>query len=81
MAWIETIEPDDATGRLREEYERASRRAGRVAGVLKISSLAPDILGRWVDVYLAVMFGPSSLTRVERELAAVVVSHANDCHY
>lgn len=81
MAWIRTIEPEDADGPLREEYDRAFQRAGYVANVLKISSLAPETLRRWVDLYLEVMYGPSSLSRAERELAAVVVSQVNACHY
>jgi alkylhydroperoxidase family enzyme len=32
-------------------------------------------------LYKAIMFGPSKLSRVERELLAVVVSRANSCHY
>ncbi len=34
-----------------------------------------------MGLYRAVMFGPSELSRTERELLAVVVSNANDCHY
>ena len=34
-----------------------------------------------MDLYRAIMFGESALTRAERELLAVVVSCANDCHY
>jgi hypothetical protein len=30
MAWIRTVPPDKATGSLRDCYERAFRRAGRV---------------------------------------------------
>jgi alkylhydroperoxidase family enzyme len=32
-------------------------------------------------LYREIMFGPSGLTRVERELLGVVVSRENDCHY
>jgi alkylhydroperoxidase family enzyme len=32
-------------------------------------------------LYAAIMFGPSELSRADRELLAVVVSVANDCHY
>jgi alkylhydroperoxidase family enzyme len=32
-------------------------------------------------LYKAIMFGPSELDRVERELLAVVVSTANSCDY
>jgi hypothetical protein len=34
-----------------------------------------------MELYRAIMFGPSELSRTERELLAVVVSCANDCHY
>jgi alkylhydroperoxidase family enzyme len=81
MAWIETIPPEDADGLLREEYERAVRRAGRVYNVLRLSSLDPPVLARWVDLYLAVMYGPSPLSRAEREMVAVAVSQENGCRY
>lgn len=81
MAWIHTIDPDDAEGPLREEYDEARRRAGRVAQVLRLSSLNPAVLTRWVQLYKDVMFGPSPLARYERELVATVVSAENECHY
>ena len=34
-----------------------------------------------MELYKAIMFGPSSLTRQERELIATVVSATNDCYY
>ena len=34
-----------------------------------------------LQLYRTVMFGPSGLTRAEREAVAVCVSAANDCHY
>jgi alkylhydroperoxidase family enzyme len=34
-----------------------------------------------MELYKAIMFGPSELARAERELLAVVVSAANRCHY
>ena len=81
MAWIDIVQPDDATGLLKEEYDRAVKRAGRVSHVLRISSLAPKLLHQWVELYVPLMHGPSPLTRAEREMVAVVVSQANDCHY
>jgi alkylhydroperoxidase family enzyme len=44
-------------------------------------SLRPGVLERSMALYREIMFGPSGLTRAERELLAVVVSRANDCHY
>ena len=34
-----------------------------------------------VGLYTAVMHGESPLTRGQREMLAVVVSRANECHY
>ncbi len=81
MAWIRRVTPDEATGVLEEEYEEALRRAGRVSQVLQISSLHPELLRAWVELYKRLMFGPSPLSRVERELVAVVVSAENGCRY
>jgi alkylhydroperoxidase family enzyme len=44
-------------------------------------SLNPETLRASMELYRAVMFGRSELSRAERELLAVVVSRANDCHY
>ena len=81
MAWIATIEPQDATGSLRAEYDKAERRAGRVFNILKVQSLNPGALRASMDLYLVAMFGASGLSRVEREMLATVVSWANRCFY
>ena len=44
-------------------------------------SLNADSLRAHTAVYRTVMYGPSELTRSERELMAVAVSAANGCHY
>jgi alkylhydroperoxidase family enzyme len=44
-------------------------------------SLNERALQGHLDLYRAVMFGESPLSRAEREAIAVVVSAANDCHY
>jgi uncharacterized peroxidase-related enzyme len=81
MAWIKTIEPEEATGLLKEEYTRAVKRAGKVFNILKVQSLNPKTLHASMELYLATMHAPSGLTRAERELLAVVVSWANHCFY
>jgi alkylhydroperoxidase family enzyme len=81
MAWIKTIEPEDATGALKKEYDLAVRRAGKVFNILKIQSLNPNTLHASMGLYLAAMHAPSGLSRTERELLAVVVSWANNCFY
>ena len=81
MAWIKTIKPEEATGELKAEYERAIRRAGKVWNILALQSLNPPVLHASMQMYLAAMFGPSGLTRAEREMLATVVSWANHCFY
>lgn len=81
MAHIRKIEHADAEGPLRRTYDEAVRRAGRIYEIVKLQSLLPDVLEAWVGYYRAVMFGPSGLSRVEREMVAAVVSATNGCHY
>ena len=44
-------------------------------------SLRPEVLQASMAMYRAIMFGPSGLTRAERELLATVTSRVNECHY
>jgi len=81
MPYLRLIEVGEATGELKQEYEAAVRRAGKVFNIVKSMCLRPGVLSRSMDLYRAIMFGPSELSRAERELVAVVVSRANDCHY
>ena len=81
MAWIRTIEPDEATGLLKKEYEAATKRSGKVYNVVKLFSLNPASLRATISLYTAVMFGRSDLSRAEREMIAAVVSKENGCHY
>jgi len=81
VAHLDLIDPDDATGQLKAEYDAAIARAGRVYNIVRSMSLRPGVLSRSMEMYKAIMFGPSGLTRAERELLATVVSAANDCYY
>jgi alkylhydroperoxidase family enzyme len=81
MAHLRLIEVEEATGELRLEYDAAIGRAGKVFNIVKAMSLNPAVLNAAMGLYRAIMFGPSELSRADRELLAVVVSNANDCHY
>jgi len=35
----------------------------------------------WVSLFNTLMYGPSGLTRSQKEMIAVVVSAGNQCHY
>jgi alkylhydroperoxidase family enzyme len=81
MAWIRTVADGEAEGALKRLYDAAVKRAGRVYRIVAAMSLAPRTLEASMGLYREVMFGPSELTRAQREMLAVVTSRANDCHY
>jgi alkylhydroperoxidase family enzyme len=81
MARIRTVPPEDATGRLKKIYDEAIRRAGRVFNILRVQSLNPPVLDASVELYKAAMFGPSPLSRMQRETLATVTSWVNGCFY
>ncbi len=62
-------------------YKAAGGRAGQVAGIIQAMSLSPSILDASMGLYVKVMYAPGGLSRRQREMMAVVVSAANDCHY
>ena len=81
MAHHRLIDFDAATGPLRDEYDAAVGRAGKVFNIVKAMSLRPGVLHSSIELYQQVMLEPAGLSRAERELLAVVVSRENDCHY
>jgi len=81
MPRIRTVPVEEATGPLKDQYDAGVKRAGRVAGILRLQSLRPDVLDLFVKLYLALMFAPSELTRAQRETIATAVSRVNHCHY
>ena len=82
MAWIKEIEASKAEGKLKDIYKRIGKRTnGNVANILKVHSLHPDAMEAHLNLYETIMFGKSGLSRAQREMIAIVVSSANNCHY
>jgi alkylhydroperoxidase family enzyme len=81
VPWIRQIPIEEATGPLKEEFDAAMKRAGRVWHIVHIMSLNPRILKATMDQYKAILFMPSPLTRAQREMLATVVSAEVGCHY
>jgi len=81
MAYIRTIHPAEATGELRQRYEAAVQRAGRVYNIVRLSSLNPRALDASIRLYMALMLGPGPLERATREMLATVTSRTLDCFY
>lgn len=81
MAWIRVISPAEASRELAEQYSQMKGPDGNVANILAVQSLNPAALRAHYDFYRTCMFGPSELSRAQREMVAVVVSVTNRCHY
>ena len=81
MAWIPTIPPHEADGELKAVYDKVGKARGRVAEIFRVSSVNPATMSQHLDFYVSLMFGPSDLTPLERELLATAVSATNGCHY
>ena len=81
MPWIEQVSVDAATGLLKQLFDDAIKRAGRIWHIVHIMSLNPPVLRDSMRIYGAIMFGQSPLSRVHREMLATVVSAELGCHY
>ena len=82
MAWIEVPDDREWTGELGEFGKTiADREHGRVDNILSIHGLDLGSMKAHQSLYLQAMKGTRTLRKVEREMIALVVSQANDCHY
>jgi uncharacterized peroxidase-related enzyme len=81
MSWIKTVEPAEAEGYVKAVYEGMVKQRGWVPNIVKSTTARPEMTRAWMNLYTTLMFGPSDLTRPQREMIATVVSVANRCHY
>lgn len=81
MSRIKVVQPEEATGRLKEIYDQLKQQRGQIAEVHKIQSLRPESIVKHIDLYMEIMFTKSELSRAHREMIAVVVSITNGCNY
>lgn len=81
MPHVHVLSYDETTGVSRREYDAAMRRAGRLWNIVSIQSQLPEVMRDSMRLYQSIMYGPSPLTRAQREMMAVVTSQVNECHY
>ena len=81
MPHIKLVEEGEAEGPLKEDYDAAVERAGKVFNIVKSMSLRPGVLRASMALYQEIMFGESGLSRKERELLATVSSAEQSCGY
>ncbi len=62
-------------------FAKCEEKLGFVPNVLKAYAFNPEKLQVFADMYNDLMLAPSGLTKLEREMIAVVVSSVNHCYY
>ncbi len=75
--WIETVDPDDATGVLAEAYERQRSVRGRVEDFTKLGSLYPDLSNTRLTLYKVVDACPSKVPEWAKHAIALTTSVLN----
>ena len=75
--------PDPATldEDLQAIWRKCVEKLGFVPNVYSAYSLSPRRLRNFMAMYNEIMLAPSALSKLEREMVAVVVSSANRCYY
>jgi uncharacterized peroxidase-related enzyme len=81
MPFIKVIDQNEAEGKLKEIYDEIISTRGKLSNIMSIHSLIPDSMIKHMDLYKTLMFSKSNLSRVLKEMIAVVVSKANKCDY
>ncbi len=74
-------EPSTLDGDLQEVWTKCVDKLGYVPNVLSAYSLRPQRLRNFMTIYNEIMLSASGLSKLEREMVAVVVSSANRCYY
>lgn len=73
--------PDTLDGDIEAYFAKCTQKLGLVPNVLKAYAFDQDKLRAFMALYNDVMLAPSGLSKLEREMIAVVVSSANSCFY
>jgi uncharacterized peroxidase-related enzyme len=82
IAWIETVDTNDAEGELKELYDRVRTPHGTVDNVMKAHSLRPHTLEGHLVLYKSVLHNPANtLPLWFLETIASYTSIVNRCEY
>ena len=74
-------DPDTLDDDLRAIWRKCVDKLGFVPNVYAAYSLRPQRLRNFMATYNEIMLSDSGLSKLEREMVAVVVSNANRCYY
>ena len=81
LSALPIADPAKLDADLKAAYDKCVEKLGFVPNVLQAYSLRPQKLRNFMAMYNELMLAPSGLSKLEREMVAVVVSSANRCYY
>ncbi|PCI72787.1 MAG: alkylhydroperoxidase [Gammaproteobacteria bacterium] len=82
MAWIKTINVENATGKLKQIYRRIAGPKGKIDHILMSHSLRPHTLDGHMRLYKNVLHhNANQIDKSMLEALGVYVSMLNQCHY
>src|SRR5579871_1906775 len=79
ISWFPIPDEEDLDPRVADLVRRQREKLGAPNNVVRVHAWRPDLMLRWLELQDYITKGPSSLSRVEREMIAVVVSAENRC--
>lgn len=74
-------ETEELDADLQKYFRICEEKLGLVPNVLRSYSFRPDRLRKFIDSYNEIMLADCGLSKLEREMIAVVVSCCNRCYY
>ena len=74
-------DPDSLDEDMQRYFEVCQEKLGIVPNVLKTFTANQDKMRAFIQYYNTLMLAPSGLSKLEREMVAVVVSSTNRCFY
>lgn len=82
MSWIQSITTEQASGRLRAQYERLLAAGGQLDNIITVHGLRPHMLEGHLALYRAALHHTANtLPKVYLEAVGVWVSRLNGCTY
>ncbi|MDQ3400212.1 MAG: hypothetical protein M3470_04355 [Chloroflexota bacterium] len=81
MPWITTVAAEHATGVLKDLFARFKIERGRMFTPYEVFTNNGPALAAVAELNTAIRFGPSDVSRPQREMIATLVSALNDCTF
>ena len=81
MPYIKQIPVNESTGFVKKHYEEEIKKTGHVWNIIQIMGIAPQTLRAFVEFHGVISYGSSPLSRVQREMLAVVTAKTLRCEY